>query len=87
MLEMAKLHSLAGTYLDREFVLLHSRVDKEEQRLRQQSFVLRVAQQLQIVAVDGQSRLVDLRTSLVKADQAFLRVDFAVKFEHTLSEL
>ena len=80
------LHWNKETYLDRKTIRLHSGVNQEKERLWQQSFVLGVLQELQVVLVDVQSGLVQNWASLVKAHQAFLGVHFAMEFQHALSE-
>ena len=75
------------TYLDCEAIGLHRRVNEEEQRLGKEAFVLRVVQKLLIVRVHSDGSLIDDLASLVEADQALLRVHFAVELKHSLSEL
>ena len=75
------------TYLDREAIILHRRVDQEEERLAQEALILRVLQQPVIVGVHGDGRLIEDGPSLVEADEALFRVHLAVEFEHALREL
>ena len=75
------------TYLDCEAICLHCRVDKEEQRLGKETFVLRVVQKLLIVGVHGDSSLIDYLACLVETNQTLLWVHLAVELKHALGEL
>lgn len=71
-------------YLDRKLIVLHGWVNEENKRLREETFVFGFANESLIVLEQLNSIVVDGSSRVVKADQTFFGVDFALKFEHLL---